>query len=365
VPSRPRTKAQQSAVRFSDPRERARTASRASLRYVCCNDAGIRRVKRGKGFAYFLPNGKRLTKASDLTRIRKLALPPAWTNVWICTDQHGHLQATGYDAKGRKQYRYDTRWRTARDEVKYQDLLQFAAQLPRVRQQLQRHVARPGLSREKVLATIVSLMAQTGVRVGNERYRLENGSFGLTTLLDRHAKITTSKVEFSFRGKGGKPYRATVRDRMLARIVRRCRDIPGQRLFQYIDEDGNYQAVSSGDVNEYVQRLSGARFTAKTFRTWIASVLALAELRGVVAAAKLSARKRQLNQAIGVVAEQLGNTPAICRKSYVHPAVMEGFLAGEPLPRPRTRRAGLTADECALVALLERADVGATRLAAA
>ena len=344
-------------IRFSDPVERARTASRASLRYVCCGDAGIRRIKKGKGFIYTLPNGKRLTNAADLERIRKLALPPAWTRVWICTERHGHLQATGYDARGRKQYRYDARWRTARDEVKYQDLLEFAAQLPKLRRVLQQHLGAPGLNREKVLATIVSLMAQTGVRIGNERYRQENGSFGLTTLLDRHAKITTHRVEFAFRGKGGKPYRTSVRDRALAGIVRRCRDVPGQRLFQYIDQDGSYQAVDSGDVNEYVQRLSGARFTAKTFRTWIASVLTLAELRRVEAAAAASGRKRQLNQAIGAIAEQLGNTLAICRKSYVHPGLMQSFLVGELTPKQRMRRAGLTAEECDLVSVLERASV--------
>jgi DNA topoisomerase-1 len=351
-------------LRFFDPVERARTAKRASLRYVCCSDAGIRRVKKGRGFVYLLPSGKRLTNPRDLERIRKLALPPAWTNVWICSDPHGHLQATGYDVKGRKQYRYDARWRSARDEVKYQDLLEFAARLPRLRRELRRDLLCAGLTRDKVLATLVSLMAQTGVRIGNERYCAENGSYGLTTLLDRHAKITTSSVEFAFRGKGGKPYRAAVRDRVLARIVRRCRDIPGQRLFQYVDRNGAYQAIGSGDVNEYVRGLSGARFTAKTFRTWLASVLTLAELRRVAPAATLSARKRQLNQAISVVAEQLGNTLAICRKSYVHPVVMQAFLAGNLPPRQRARRAGLTAEESDLVAVLEKADPAARLVAA-
>jgi DNA topoisomerase I len=336
-----------------DAAERARHASQASLRYVSCADAGIRRIKKGKGFVYLLPDGRRLKDPSQLERIRKLALPPAWREVWICMHRHGHLQATGIDARGRKQYRYDTRWRATRDEVKYDDLLEFAAKLPRLRQQLTRDLEQSSLTREKVLATVVSLMAETGVRVGNPRYAAENGSFGLTTLLDRHAKITSHSVEFAFRGKGGKPYRATVRDRTLARIVRRCRDVPGQRLFQYVDRNGRYQAVGSGDVNEYVQRLSGARFTAKTFRTWIASVRLLCELRGVEAAPALSKRKRQLNEALATVAEHLGNTPAICRKSYVHPGVVQLFLDGELKPTRRSRRAGLSDAECDLVAVLE------------
>lgn len=328
-------------------------AKRASLRYVSCTEAGIRRIKRGKGFAYVLPSGQRLTNPAELERIRKLALPPAWRDVWICRHHHGHLQATGVDARGRKQYRYDQRWRSARDDVKYNDLLDFASRLPRLRQQLKRDLAAPRLTRGKVLATVVSLMAQTGVRVGNERYVTENGSFGLTTLLDRHAKIKSEVVQFSFRGKGGKPYRTTVRDRTLAGIVRSCRDIPGQRLFQYVDEDGDYQPVGSGDVNQYVQRLSDARVTAKTFRTWLASVLMLAELRACSAAETMAARKRQLNLALASVAQQLGNTPAICRKSYVHPGLLQVFLDDELAAPSRVRRAGLTAQECDLVSVLE------------
>ncbi len=338
---------------ISDPVERARTATRASLRYVCCRDAGIRRVKKGKGFIYLLPNGRRLTNASDLERIRKLALPPAWRDVWICTHRHGHLQATGFDVKGRKQYRYDTRWREARDEVKFQDLLDFAAKLPPLRRRLSQDLGASGLTREKVLATVVSLMAQTGVRIGNDRYANENGSFGLTTLLDRHAKITSAKVELMFRAKGGKPYRAVIKDEKLARIVRRCRDIPGQRLFQYVASNGGHQFIGSGDVNQYVQQIGSARFTAKTFRTWVASVVALSELRTIEAAASLSRRKRQLNVALGNVAAQLGNTPAICRKSYVHPGLMQLFLDGELGPIRRVRRAGLSEPECDLVAVLE------------
>jgi DNA topoisomerase I len=343
-----------SARRVAAPKEGARTASRASLRYVSCSDGGIRRIKRGKGFVYFLPNGRRVTNASELVRIRKLALPPAWRDVWICSHRNGHLQATGFDARGRKQYRYDTRWRAARDEAKYHELLDFAAKLPRLRKRLSQDIASPGLTRDKVLATVVSLMAQTGVRVGNDRYTAENGSFGLTTLRDRHAKIESHKVEFVFRGKGGKPYRATIRDPRLARIVRRCRDIPGQRLFQYVAANGAHQFIGSGDVNQYLRSIVGVGFTAKTFRTWIASVLALRELRAVDAAESLTKRKRQLNVALGNVAEQLGNTLAICRKSYVHPVLMQLFLDGDLAACQKSRRHGLSEVECDLVAVLER-----------
>jgi DNA topoisomerase-1 len=338
---------------MADPRAPATTARHASLRYVCCSDQGIVRVKRGKGFAYRLANGRWLTSLAELERIRKLALPPAWRDVWICSDPRGHLQATGFDAKGRKQYRYAARWRLARDEVKYHDLLEFAARLPRLRLQLRHDLAQSGLTREKVLATVVSVMARTGVRVGNERYRHENGSFGLTTLLDRHAKIKSDRVEFAFRGKGGKPYRASVRDATLARIVKRCRDIPGQRLFQYVDQAGAYQSIGSGDVNEYVKRISGAGFTAKTFRTWLASVHMRAALRRVEAAETLTRRKRQLNDALCRVAEELGNTPAICRKSYVHPGVIEAFLNGELPASSRRKRAGLSEPERDLLGVLE------------
>lgn len=333
--------------------ERAGLARRAKLRYVSCSGAGIRRVRKGRGFEYLLPSGKPLRDARQLERIRKLALPPAWTEVWICSEPHGHLQATGVDAKGRKQYRYDARWRAARDELKYRELLDLAEQLPRLRKRLSQDMALAGLPRDKVLATLVALLAQTGVRVGNDRYREENGSFGLTTLLDRHAHLEGSGLTLAFRGKGGKPYRARVDDARLAKIVRRCRDVPGQRLFQYLDERGVRQSIGSSDVNAYLRRISAARVTAKSFRTWLASVLALQELSRIAAATTLTRRKRQLNAAIANVAEQLGNTVTICRKSYVHPALIGAFLEGR-LPSPgQASRAGLTAPERALVHALE------------
>jgi len=338
-----------------DPRteERAVTARRAKLRYVSCGCAGIRRVKRRAGFSYLLPSGEVLTDARALERIRRLALPPAWKDVWICLDPHGHLQATGIDARGRKQYRYDVRWRAARDELKYGELLELAEELPRLRRRLTRDMQARGLTRDKVLATLVMLLALTGVRVGNDRYRDENGSFGLTTLLDRHARFGPGALELSFRGKGGKPYRARVSDARLARIVRRCRDVPGPRLFQYIGE-GGAQSIGAGDVNRYLRRISGARVSAKSFRTWLASVLALQQLSRVEVAPSLTARKRQLNEAIARVADQLGNTVAICRKSYVHPGLMAAFLADALPPPGQVMRAGLSGPERALVHALER-----------
>jgi DNA topoisomerase I len=332
-------------------------AKDAGLRYVSCSEPGIVRVKRGKGFVYRLPSGKAVRDAAELERIRKLALPPAWTDVWICRDPRGHLLATGFDAKGRKQYRYHARWRRVRDEAKYDDLLELARRLPRVRRRLARDMALPQLGRDKVLATLVTVMANTALRVGNERYASENGSFGLTTLLNRHAQITKTKIEFSFKGKGGKPYRVSVRDRRLSAIVKRCRDIPGQRLFQYQDETGAYQPVSSSDVNEYLKRISGMELTAKSFRTWSATLLASTELRALAPAKSDAELKRRLNTVLSVVAHHLGNTPAVCRKSYVDPRVLDAYASArlERCARRAPRSPGLTQPECELVAILESA----------
>lgn len=331
-----------------------RTAKTAGLRYVSCSEPGVARLRKGKGFVYRLPNGKLLRQAQELERIRKLALPPAWRDVWICKDPRGHLLATGVDARGRKQYRYHPRWRSVRDEAKYDDLLAFAERLPQLRRRLARDLALPTLCRDKVLATVVSLMARTAARVGNDRYAESNGSYGLTTLLDRHAQVGAGKVEFRFRGKGGKPYRASVADRHLASIVKRCRDIPGQRLFQYVDERGDFQAVTSSDVNDYLKRACGIDVTAKTFRTWSATLLATSKLRALPIDGSLSAQKRTLNTVLDAVAEHLGNTRAICRKSYVDPRVVDAYLLGKLASCSRaTRRAGLSAEECQLVAILE------------
>jgi DNA topoisomerase-1 len=315
------------------------------------------RVKRGQGFVYRLPDGKLLKGHAELERIRKLALPPAWRDVWICRSERGHLQATGIDARGRKQYRYHPRWRAVRDEAKYNDLLAFGDRLPQLRRHLARHLAEPGLSRDKVLATVVSVMERTAVRIGNDRYVTDNGSFGLTTLLDRHAVIGRERVAFAFKGKGGKPYRATIADRRLASIVKRCRDIPGQRLFQYQDEAGNYQPVSSSDVNGYLRRVTGIDVTAKTFRTWTATLLAARHFGALTPGRTRAALKRQVNQVLALVAQELGNTPAICRKSYVDPRIIDAY-SKDDLKRcgsSATRRAGLSAEECRLLAILESA----------
>ena len=332
-------------------------AKQAGLRYVSCSEPGILRIKRGRGFIYRLPDGKRLRSERELARIRHLALPPAWRDVWICSSSRGHLLATGIDARGRKQYRYHPHWRSLRDEVKYNDLASFGQKLPQLRRTLDRDLARPGLRRDKVLATVVSVMERTAVRIGNDRYTNDNGSYGLTTLLDRHARIAGGKVEFAFKGKGGKPYRARIADRRLASIVERCRDIPGQRLFQYLAPDGSYQPVSSSDVNGYLKRATGIDVTAKTFRTWTATLLAAREFFALAPAATEAAIRRQVNAVLAIVARELGNTPAICRKSYVDPRVIDAFV-GDRLGRAAasaTRKAGLSSEECRLLAILEAA----------
>jgi DNA topoisomerase-1 len=338
-----------------------RVAKRAGLSYVDCSEPGYRRIKRGKGFVYLTPEGKRLRQPSELERIRALALPPAWRDVWICTNPRGHLSATGVDARGRKQYRYHSDWRSVRDEAKYNDLIAFGQQLPALRRKLARDLALPGLPREKVLAAVVAVMAHTAARVGNERYASQNGSFGLTTLLDRHATIGGAGLHLAFRGKGGKPYRASIADKKLAAIVKRCRDIPGQRLFQYQSEGGTYRAVTSGDVNDYLKRATHHDVSAKTFRTWTATLLAARELVSLDLADSEHATKRQVNRVLERVADQLGNTPAICRKSYVDPRVIDAHL-GRRLrscaARAHTRN-GLKAEECRLLAILESAANGA------
>lgn len=342
---------------------KSRAAARsAGLTYVSCDAPGIRRVRRGKGFVYLTPTGSLLRDAKELSRIRTLAIPPAWTEVWICSSAEGHLQAVGLDARGRKQYRYHPRWRVVRDEAKYHDVLAFAENLPRLRKQLERDLSRPGLSKRKVLATVVGVMERTRIRVGNDRYAQANHSYGLTTLLDQHARIHGSVVEFSFRGKGGKPYRASIRDRRLAGIVRRCRDIPGQRLFQFIDSDSVAHPISSTDVNEYIQEAMGHPFTAKNFRTW-AGTLGAALLLNECAPCKSDRHaRRTIVQVVARVAEQLGNTAAICRKSYVHPAVLTAYSDGKlhaawsrclQVARRRARPGGLSTQELAVLALFQ------------
>jgi DNA topoisomerase I len=304
------------------------TARSAGLRYVSDSQPGIQRRRAGKGFSYTSPDGQIIHDAATLRRIKALAIPPAWKEVWICPSPNGHIQATGRDARGRKQYRYATRWRTYRDENKYGRMIAFAEALPRIRAQVQQDMAQPGLPRTKVLATVVRLLETTLIRVGNEEYAKANKSFGLTTMRDQHVQINGSTLHFEFRGKSGVKHRLDLSDRRVAQIVRRCRDIPGHELFQYIDEDGDRQTIGSGDVNEYLRAVSGDDFTAKDFRTWAGTVLAALALKEFETFDSQTEAKKNVVRAIEAVAERLGNTAAVCRKCYIHPTVVDAYLDG-------------------------------------
>ncbi|MSU98273.1 DNA topoisomerase IB [Pseudomonas mandelii] len=324
------------------------------LHYVDDTQPGITRKRlRGK-FCYFDPAGQRITDPDEIKRLNALAVPPAYTNVWICADPRGHLQATGRDACGRKQYRYHARWREVRDADKYSRLRDFGLALPKLRKQLETLLDAPGFSRDKVMATVITLLDATLIRVGNTQYARENRSYGLTTLRSRHVEVNGSAILFQFRGKSGVEHQITVKDRRLARIIKRCLEIPGQDLFQYLDENGERHTVSSSDVNAYLQTLTGADFTAKDYRTWAGSVLALSVLRELQWEPESDA-KRHVVEMVKNVARQLGNTPAVCRKCYIHPAVLEGFMLGAlaQLPRPRLRK-GLRAEEVGLAMYLEK-----------
>ena len=310
---------------FVDPVESAKAAG---LRYVTDDEPGIRRVKRGKGFSFVDPQGRAVKDEKTLERIRKLAIPPAWTDVWICPRPNGHLQATGRDARGRKQYRYHADWREVRDETKFGRMIAFGESLPKIRERIEQDMGQRGLGREKVLATVVKLLETTLIRVGNKEYVKQNNSFGLTTLRDQHVDVEGSKLRFEFRGKSGKEHSVEVQDRRLARIVRQCRDLPGQKLFQYLDENGERQSVSSEDVNAYLRETTGEDFSAKDFRTWGGTVLALSALLEVGACESEREANRAVVEAIKHVSGQLGNRPAICRKYYVHPVVIQTFLEG-------------------------------------
>jgi DNA topoisomerase-1 len=330
-------------------------AAAAGLRYVNDGEPGYSREPAGDGFRYLDPQGALIDDEAELARIKKLGIPPAWHEVWICADADGHLQATGRDAKGRKQYRYHPRWRASRDETKYGRMLAFGAALPALRERLNCDLARPGLPREKVLATVVCLLERTHIRVGNAEYARDNKSYGLTTMRDQHVKIEASKLRFSFKGKSGVRHSISLSDRRLAKIVQRCRDLPGQQLFQYLDDDGGSQAIGSSDVNAYLREVTGQPFTAKDFRTWAGSMLAADLLRGAPPEERLRDAKRQVTAAIEQVAAALGNTPAICRRCYVHPAVIESYLEGTLHDHLAAAKpiVGLEPAEEALLALLE------------
>ena len=312
-------------------------AKSAGLRYVHDSMPGIARLPDGDGVRYLDAHGEPVTDAATLARIKSLAIPPAWTEVWICARDTGHLQATGRDARRRKQYRYHPRWRALRDEVKYERMLEFGKALPAIRRQVDAALRLPGLPREKVLATIVYLLQVTLMRIGNQEYARTNQSFGLTTLRARHVRVDGSAVEFRFRGKSGVYHAIKVEDKRLARIIQRARDLPGQELFQYVDDDGATHSVDSADVNDYLRSISGEDYTAKDFRTWAGTVLAALALREFEKFDSQAQARKNIVRAIEAVAEKLGNTPSICRKCYVHPAVIDAYLEGAVLETLRTR----------------------------
>jgi DNA topoisomerase-1 len=308
-----------------DPREAARAAG---LRYATDARPGITRRRRGRGFSYHAPDGSVIRDPDVLGRIRSLAIPPAWTDVWICPWPNGHIQATGRDARGRKQHRYHSDFRAHRDEAKFERLLAFADALPAIRERVDRDLGRPGLPREKVLAAVVRLLELTLIRVGNDEYTRLNRSFGLTTMRDRHVRVEGSAIRFRFNGKGGKLHEVGLRDRRLAGLVRRCQELPGQELFQYV-EDGTVGDVASDDVNAYLREIAGEDFSAKDFRTWAGTVLAYRALCELRPADDERTAKRNVVEAIRQTSKVLGNTPAVCRQSYVHPAVVEAYLERE------------------------------------
>jgi DNA topoisomerase-1 len=304
-----------------------KSAVAAGLRYVDGCGPCIRRVRRGSGFGYRGADGRPLD-AAELERIRALAIPPAWTNVWICPTRHGHIQAIGWDAKGRKQYRYHSAYRAVRDQAKFSRMVAFGTALALIRQRVEKDLRRRGLPREKVLATVVRLLQTTYIRVGNAEYARDNESFGLTTLRNRHVQISGATLRFQFKGKSGQRHLLEVTDRHLARIVQQCQDLPGYELFEYVDEAGETRVVDSADVNEYLRKIAGQEFTAKDFRTWAGTVLAARELVAVKPARRPAEAKKKIAAAVKRVAEKLGNRPAASRKYYIHPAIFEAYEDG-------------------------------------
>src|SRR5918996_5933074 len=341
--------------------EHRQSAAHAGLRYVTDGANGITRRRAGTGWAYYLPNGKRITSFEIRTRLNALAIPPAWTEVWICPDPYGHIQATARDARGRKQYRYHARYREARDQSKFRRMLEFSEILPHLRERIERDLRAEDLSRKQLLATLVRLLDRTLIRVGNDEYMRENRSYGLTTLRRRHVQVDGAALRFSFRGKSGIEHSIAINDPRLARIVQRCQDLPGQELFQYRDAAGKRQSVSSEDVNIYLRELSGRDITAKDFRTWGGTMLAAVELRRMGPPASRREADRNILAAVDAVAERLGNTRAVCRKYYVHPALLRAYLMGRvvpppPSPRPSRRRrpgAALRGDEVLVLQFLQ------------
>jgi DNA topoisomerase-1 len=343
--------------------EHRRAAAHAGLAYVTDGLAGIRRRRNGKGWSYYAPDGALIAESSERKRIASLAIPPAWTEVWICPDPKGHIQATARDARGRKQYRYHPLYRETRDRSKFRRMLEFSEILPEIRERVERDLRARDLTRRQILATVVRLLDKTLIRVGNDEYARENRSFGLTTLRGRHVEVKGAKLHFSFRGKSGVEHAIAVTDRRLARIVQQCQDLPGQELFKYLDADGRRQAISSDDVNAYLREITGRDITAKDFRTWAGTMLAAKELFLMGPAKSAREAERNMVRAIDAVAKRLGNTRAVCRKYYVHPGLVRAYLqgltaplAGNATPKPARREhpsAALRRDEVTVLQFLQ------------
>ena len=329
------------------------------LRHSCDAEPGYTRRKQGRYWAYFDENGDRVTDRDTIDRLNAIALPPAYENAWFCKDDNGHLQATGVDARGRKQYRYHPKWRVIRDETKFDRMIGFAQALPQIRQETDRDIRRQGMPRQKVLATVVRLLEKTLIRVGNDEYAKQNRSYGLTTLRDGHVDVKGSKVRFTFRGKSGISHTIDLDDRRLARIVRACRDIPGYDLFQYLDDNGKRQVVGSADVNSYLKEISGEDYTSKDFRTWAGTVHAADVLRACGPCASRTEARRNIVKAVESVAKRLGNTRAVSKKCYIHPTIFDAYVDGLMTKMRVVKRNGrsphaLSECESAVLALLQK-----------
>lgn len=362
-----RARGRQGAASGAHARESSETAApqeiarETGLHYVNDASPGIRRLRSGRSFRYVDSDGRAIRDVETLGRIRALAIPPAWSDVWICPRENGHIQATGRDDRGRKQYRYHARWRSVRDEAKYGRTLAFGRALARIRRKTEKDLRLPGLPRRKVLATVVRLLETTLIRIGNDEYARNNHSFGLTTMRDRHVRVEGGRLEFRFRGKSGIHHDIEIDDPRLARVVRGCQELPGQELFQYLDDDGEVRDVGSDDVNEYLREVAGEEFTAKDIRTWAGTVLALIALQEFETFDTKAQAKKNVVRAIESVARKLGNTPSVCRKCYIHPGVLDAYLEGTMLDSLRQRAReemahvrGLSAEESAVLALLQR-----------
>jgi DNA topoisomerase-1 len=306
-------------------------AKEAGLRYVTDEKRGFKRVRRGTGFSYLDIHDEKITDEEVLKRIKSLVIPPAWKNVWICPFKNGHIQATGVDARGRKQYKYHPKWSEVRNETKFEKMLSFGEALPLIRERIHHDLLKHNLPKEKVVAAVVRLLEMTLIRVGNEEYAKENKSFGLTTMRDKHVEISGEKITFEFKGKSGIKHAISLKDRRLARIIKQCQDLPGQELFQYLDKDGIRHTISSDDVNEYLQEITQEEFTAKDFRTWAGTICAISALKEIGDSETKTELKKNLTRAVKKVSQRLGNTPTVCRKYYIHPAVLKAYDEGELL----------------------------------